>query len=241
MIFTLHIWRQKNAATTGEFVTYEVDNIDGDTSFLEMLDQLNEQLILQGEDAVVFDYDCREGICGACSLVINGHPHGEKKATTTCQLYMREYENQRELWVEPWRANSFPVIKDLTVDRDSFDRIIQAGGYVSVQTGSAPEANNTLVPKPNADEAFNSAECIGCGACVAVCPNASASLFVSAKISHLALLPQGQVESKERAQKMVSRMEEEGFGSCSNHRHCERVCPKGVSLENITRMNRILR
>lgn len=241
MIFTLHIWRQKNAATAGEFVTYEVDNIDGDTSFLEMLDQLNEQLILQGEDAVVFDYDCREGICGACSLVINGHPHGEKKATTTCQLYMREYENQRELWVEPWRANSFPVIKDLTVDRDSFDRIIQAGGYVSVQTGSAPEANNTLVPKPNADEAFNSAECIGCGACVAVCPNASASLFVSAKISHLALLPQGQVESKERAQKMVSRMEEEGFGSCSNHRHCERVCPKGVSLENITRMNRILR
>ena len=241
MIFTLHIWRQKAGDNAGQFVDYEIDNIDGDTSFLEMLDQLNEQLIAKGEDAIVFDYDCREGICGACSLVINGHPHGEKTATTTCQLYMREYENQRELWVEPWRANSFPVIKDLTVDRDSFDRIIQAGGYVSVQTGSAPEANNTLVPKPNADEAFNSAECIGCGACVAVCPNASASLFVSAKISHLALLPQGQVESKECAQKMVSRMEEEGFGSCSNHRHCERVCPKGVSIENITRMNRILR
>ncbi len=240
MIFTLHIWRQKAGDNAGQFVDYEIDNIDGDTSFLEMLDQLNEQLIAKGEDAIVFDYDCREGICGACSLVINGHPHGEKTATTTCQLYMREYENQRELWVEPWRANSFPVIKDLTVDRSSFDRIIQSGGYVSVQTGSAPEANTTRVAKPYADEAFNAAECIGCGACVAVCPNASASLFVSAKISHLALLPQGEIESKTRAENMVSRMEDEGFGSCSNHRHCERVCPKGISLQNITRMNRIL-
>ena len=240
MIFTLHIWRQKAGDNEGQFVDYEIDNIDGDTSFLEMLDQLNEQLIAKGEDAIVFDYDCREGICGACSLVINGYPHGEKTATTTCQLYMREYENQRELWVEPWRANSFPVIKDLTVDRSSFDRIIQSGGYVSVQTGSAPEANTTRVAKPYADEAFNAAECIGCGACVAVCPNASASLFVSAKISHLALLPQGEIESKARAENMVSRMEQEGFGSCSNHRHCERVCPKGISLQNITRMNHIL-
>lgn len=240
MNFILHIWRQKNTSTPGRFVTYEIDNIDADTSFLEMLDQLNEQLINKGQDAVVFDYDCREGICGACSLVINGYPHGEKSATTTCQLYMREYKSERELWIEPWRANSFPVIKDLSVDRSAFDRIIQSGGYVSVHTGSAPEANNILVAKKHADEAFHAAECIGCGACVAVCPNASASLFVSAKISHLALLPQGQVESKKRAKKMLESMEKEGFGSCSNHRHCERVCPKGISLVNITRMNQAL-
>ncbi len=240
MIFTLHIWRQKTTDISGVFVTYQVDNIDDDTSFLEMLDQLNEQLITKGEDCIVFDYDCREGICGACSLVINGHPHGEKSATTTCQLYMREYKNQTELWVEPWRASSFPVIKDLTVDRSSFDRIIQSGGYVSVHTGLAPEANNTLVEKHASDEAFNAATCIGCGACVAVCPNASASLFVGAKISHLALLPQGGIESNDRANSMIQKMEDEGFGSCSNHRHCERVCPKGISLQNITRMNRIL-
>jgi len=240
VIFTLHIWRQKTTDISGVFVTYQVDNIDDDTSFLEMLDQLNEQLITKGEDCIVFDYDCREGICGACSLVINGHPHGEKSATTTCQLYMREYKNQTELWVEPWRASSFPVIKDLTVDRSSFDRIIQSGGYVSVHTGLAPEANNTLVEKYASDEAFNAATCIGCGACVAVCPNASASLFVGAKISHLALLPQGGIESNDRANSMIQKMEDEGFGSCSNHRHCERVCPKGISLQNITRMNRIL-
>ena len=240
MIFTLHIWRQKTTDISGVFVTYQVDNIDDDTSFLEMLDQLNEQLITKGEDCIVFDYDCREGICGACSLVINGHPHGEKSATTTCQLYMREYKNQTELWVEPWRASSFPVIKDLTVDRSSFDRIIQSGGYVSVHTGLAPEANNTLVEKCASDEAFNAATCIGCGSCVAVCPNASASLFVGAKISHLALLPQGGIESNDRANSMIQKMEDEGFGSCSNHRHCERVCPKGISLQNITRMNRIL-
>ncbi len=240
MMFTLHIWRQKNTHAEGSFATYEVDNIDNNTSFLEMLDHLNEQLITKGEDAIVFDYDCREGICGACSLVINGYPHGEKSATTTCQLYMREYQNQRELWIEPWRANSFPVLKDLTVDRSAFDLIIQSGGYVSVHTGSAPEANNTRVEKHDSDEAFNSATCIGCGACVAVCPNASATLFVAAKVSHLALLPQGEIETKDRAHKMIKKMEDKGFGSCSNHRHCERVCPKGISLENITRMNNIL-
>ncbi len=239
MTFTLHIWRQKTTDAIGDFVTYTIDNIDNDTSFLEMLDQLNEQLINKGEDAIVFDYDCREGICGACSLVINGYPHGEKSATTTCQLYMREYVNQAELWVEPWRANSFPVIKDLTVNRTSFDRLIQAGGYVSVHTGSAPEANSMLVEKHASDEAFNSATCIGCGACVAVCPNASASLFISAKISHLALLPQGEIETNDRTQALIKKMEDEGFGSCSNHRHCERVCPKDISIENISRMNRI--
>lgn len=240
MTFTLHIWRQKTLHTQGEFAVYTVEDIDNDTSFLEMLDQLNEQLISKDEDCIVFDYDCREGICGACSLVINGYPHGEKSATTTCQLYMREYKNETELWVEPWRANSFPVIKDLSVDRSSFDRIIQSGGYVSVHTGSAPEANNTRVEKHKADESFNAASCIGCGACVAVCPNASATLFLAAKISHLALLPQGEIETSNRAQNMMIKMQDEGFGSCSNHRHCERVCPKGILLKNITRMNRIL-
>ncbi len=240
MNFTLHIWRQKSLHAKGDFMAYEIADIDNDTSFLEMLDQLNEQLIARGEDAIVFDYDCREGICGACSLVINGYPHGEKTATTTCQLYMREYKDQNELWVEPWRANSFPIIKDLTVDRTSFDRIIQSGGYISVHTGSAPEANNTLVEKHTADDAFDSATCIGCGACVAVCPNASASLFVAAKVSHLGLLPQGEIESIDRTQSMVKQMESEGFGSCSNHRHCESVCPKNISIDNITRMNKIL-
>ena len=240
MTFILHIWRQKNKSSKGKFVTYQVDNIDDDTSFLEMLDQLNEQLIAKDEDAIVFDYDCREGICGACSLVINGYPHGEKFATTTCQLYMREYKNKNELWVEPWRANSFPVLKDLSVDRSAFDRIIQSGGYISVHTGSAPEANNTLIEKHQADAAFNAATCIACGACVAVCPNASATLFVSAKVAHLALLPQGQIESSERTKNMITTMAQQGFGSCSNHRHCQRACPKDISVKNITRMNKIL-
>jgi succinate dehydrogenase / fumarate reductase iron-sulfur subunit len=240
MRFTLHIWRQKNSITQGKFITYIVDDVDNDTSFLEMLDQLNEQLIKQNEDCIVFDYDCREGICGACSLVINGYPHGKKTATTTCQLYMREYKNATELWIEPWRASSFPVLKDLSVDRSAFDRIIQSGGYVPVHTGSAPEANNILIKKYASDEAFNAAACIGCGACVAVCPNASASLFISAKISHLALLPQGAIQTVERAKNMATQMEIEGFGSCSNHRHCERVCPKSIALKNITRMNYIL-
>jgi len=240
MNFTLHIWRQKNAESLGNFVTYQVDNIDGDTSFLEMLDQLNEQLIEKGEDCVVFDYDCREGICGTCSLVINGYPHGEKNATATCQLYMRDYTNQSELWIEPFRASSFPVIKDLAVERDAFDRIIQAGGFISVSTGSAPEANSQLVSKDDADNAFDAATCIGCGACVAVCPNASASLFVAAKINHFHQLPQGRVESKNRAKKMIYQMEVEGFGSCSNHRHCEVVCPQEISVSNITLMNSLL-
>jgi succinate dehydrogenase / fumarate reductase iron-sulfur subunit len=240
MKFTLHIWRQKNANSLGGFVTYYIDNIDKDTSFLEMLDLLNEQLVGKNEDCIVFDYDCREGICGACSLVINGYPHGEKANTTTCQLYMRAYENQRELWIEPWRASSFPVIKDLSVDRNSFESIIQAGGYISVATGSAPDANQILVQKNKADEAFNAAACIGCGACVAVCPNGSATLFIASKITHLSLLPQGEIESQTRAEEMLAQMEAEGFGSCSNHRHCEQVCPKGISLSVITQMNRIL-
>ena len=239
MNFTLHIWRQKNTDSKGEFVTYQVSDIDNDTSFLEMLDQLNEQLIDKGEDCVVFDYDCREGICGACSLVINGYPHGEKSATTTCQLYMRDYVNQPELWIEPWRAKSFPVIKDLTVDRSAFDRIIQAGGFISASTGSAPEANSQLVNKDDADAAFDAATCIGCGACVAVCPNASASLFVAAKINHFNLLPQGKVESKGRAMSMTLQMEQEGFGSCSNHRHCEAICPQEITIGNITVMNKL--
>ena len=240
MNFTLHIWRQKDAQSKGDFQTYQIDDIDSDTSFLEMLDQLNEQLIDKGEDCVVFDYDCREGICGACSLVINGHPHGEKKATTTCQLYMREYANQNELWIEPFRAESFPVIKDALTNRDAFDRIIQAGGYVSTNTGSAPDANSQLVRKVDADAAFDAATCIGFGACVAVCPNASARLFVSAKIAHLNYLPQGKVQSDTRAKNMIRQMELEGFGSCSNHRHCESVCPQEISTENIAIMNRLL-
>ena len=240
MNFTLHIWRQKNAQSKGDFQTYQIEEIDSDTSFLEMLDQLNEQLIGKGKDCVVFDYDCREGICGACSLVINGHPHGEKKTTTTCQLYMREYANQNELWIEPFRADSFPVIKDVLTNRDAFDRIIQAGGYVSTNTGSAPDANAQLVKKADADAAFDAATCIGCGACVAVCPNASASLFVSAKIAHLDYLPQGKVQSDSRAVNMVRQMELEGFGSCSNHRHCESVCPQEISVSNITLMNSLL-
>lgn len=240
MNFILHIWRQKNTQSTGNFVTYQIDNIDSDTSFLEMLDQLNEQLIDKGEDCIVFDHDCREGICGTCSLVINGHPHGEKKATTTCQLYMRDYANQHELWIEPWRAKSFPIIKDLAVMRESFDRIIQSGGFISVSVGSAPEANSQLINKDDADCAFDSATCIGCGACVAVCPNASASLFVAAKINHFEQLPHGKIESKKRAERMINQMEEEGFGSCSNHRHCEVVCPKEISVSNIASMNNLL-
>jgi len=205
MNFILHIWRQKNTQSTGNFVTYQIDNIDSDTSFLEMLDQLNEQLIDKGEDCIVFDHDCREGICGTCSLVINGHPHGEKKATTTCQLYMRDYANQLELWIEPWRAKSFPIVKDLAVMRESFDRIIQSGGFISVSVGSAPEANSQLINKDDADCAFDSATCIGCGACVAVCPNASASLFVAAKINHFEQLPHGKIESKKRAERMMQK------------------------------------
>ncbi|MFP6775756.1 MAG: succinate dehydrogenase/fumarate reductase iron-sulfur subunit [PS1 clade bacterium] len=241
MNFTLHIWRQQNSQSKGSFQTYKVDNIDSDTSFLEMLDQLNESLITDGEDCIVFDHDCREGICGACSLVINGYPHGQKNATSTCQLYMRDYSEQNEIWVEPFRAKSFGTIKDLSVYRDAFDRIIQAGGFISSKTGSSPEANTFPVNKSDADSAFDSATCIGCGACVAVCPNSSASLFVAAKINHFDKLPQGKIESHKRAKLMVDKMEEEGFGSCSNHRHCEAVCPQGIDLSNITKMNSLIK
>lgn len=239
MNFKLHIWRQENSQEKGSFQTYKINNIDEDMSFLEMLDQLNDELIAKNKDCIVFNHDCREGICGSCSLVINGYPHGEKKATTTCQLYMREYKEQNELWVEPFRAKSFPVIKDLFTDIDAFDRVIQAGGYVSTNTGSAPDANSQLVNKQDADRAFDAATCIGCGACVAICPNSSASLFVSAKISHLDKLPQGNVESQDRARKMLRQMELEGFGSCSNQRHCESVCPQEISIENIKIMNNL--
>lgn len=240
MTFTLHIWRQKDADSAGAFETYQIDNIDGDTSFLEMLDQLNEQLLAKDEDCIVFDYDCREGICGACSLVINGYPHGEQVRTTTCQLYMREYVNELELWIEPWRAKAFPIVKDLTVDRSVFDDIIQSGGFVSVHTGSSTDANTLLVNKSQADEAFNSATCIGCGACVAACPNASASLFVAAKINHLHQLPQGKIQSASRAKRMTQAMFNAGFGVCSNHRHCEAQCPKSISVSNIAAMNSII-
>ncbi|KAA0442562.1 MAG: succinate dehydrogenase/fumarate reductase iron-sulfur subunit [Candidatus Thioglobus sp.] len=240
MNFTLHIWRQKNQRSNGDFKTYELENVSSDSSFLEMLDQLNEKLLIQGEDCIVFDYDCREGICGACSLVINGYPHGKQQRTTTCQLYMREYTDETELWIEPWRADAFPVLKDLTVDRSAFDKIIQSGGFVSVHTGSAADANTVLINKDCADDAFNSATCIGCGACVAACPNTSASLFVAAKINHLLQLPQGKIESKTRAQKMSKAMFNEGFGVCSNHRHCEAECPKSISVSNITQMNKLI-
>ncbi|MBE8190307.1 MAG: succinate dehydrogenase/fumarate reductase iron-sulfur subunit [Candidatus Thioglobus sp.] len=240
MTFTLHIWRQKNADSKGDFKTYQIDNIGADTSFLEMLDQLNEQLLQQNEDCIVFDYDCREGICGACSLVINGYPHGKQVRTTTCQIYMREYADEPELWIEPWRAQAFPLVKDLSVDRSAFDDIIQAGGFVSVDTGSAADANTLLVNKSQADEAFNSATCIGCGACVAACPNASASLFVAAKINHLQQLPQGKIQSAARAKSMTKAMFNSGFGVCSNHRHCEAECPKSISVSNISAMNNII-
>ena len=240
MNFILHIWRQKDSSSKGGFKDYNLDNVSDDMSFLEMLDLLNEKLITKNEDCIVFDYDCREGICGACSLVVNGYPHGKKLRTTTCQLYMREYKNEKELWIEPWRADAMPIIKDLIVDRNSFDNIIQSGGFVSVHTGSSPEANSQLVNKQHADDAFNSATCIGCGACAAVCPNASASLFLAAKINHLNKLPQGNVESKTRASKMLQAMVKEGFGVCSNHRHCETVCPKSISTSNIANMNKII-
>jgi succinate dehydrogenase / fumarate reductase iron-sulfur subunit len=238
MMFTLHIWRQQNAQSTGAFEQYQID-VSEDTSFLEMLDALNEQLIEQGQDAIAFDFDCREGICGACSLVINGTPHGNHRATTTCQQYMRDYANETELWIEPWRANAFPIIKDLIVDRRAFERIIQSGGYIDIRTGSAPEANTMPIEKYIADEAFDAATCIGCGACVAVCPNASATLFVAAKVNHLSNLPQGQMD-KQRAQKMLLAMEDEGFGGCSNYRECERVCPKEISVNSITKLNKVL-
>jgi succinate dehydrogenase / fumarate reductase iron-sulfur subunit len=237
MKLNLKIWRQKNTADKGGFVTYVADHISKDMSFLEMMDVLNDQLTEKGEDPVHFDHDCREGICGMCSMYINGKPHGPQQ-TTTCQLHMRSFSDGETITVEPWRAKAFPVVKDLVVNRSAFDRIIQAGGYVSVNTGGVPDANEIPIPKTIADLAMDAAQCIGCGACVAACKNASAMLFTSAKVSQLALLPQGQVERKTRAEKMVAQMDEEGFGACTNTGACEAECPKGISITNIARMNR---
>jgi succinate dehydrogenase / fumarate reductase iron-sulfur subunit len=237
MKLNLKIWRQKNTADKGGFVTYVADHISKDMSFLEMMDVLNDQLTEKGEDPVHFDHDCREGICGMCSMYINGKPHGPQQ-TTTCQLHMRSFSDGETITVEPWRAKAFPVIKDLVVNRSAFDRIIQAGGYVSVNTGGVPDANEIPISKTIADLAMDAAQCIGCGACVAACKNASAMLFTSAKVSQLALLPQGQVERKTRAEKMVAQMDEEGFGACTNTGACEAECPKGISITNIARMNR---
>jgi succinate dehydrogenase / fumarate reductase, iron-sulfur subunit len=237
MKLTLHVWRQKNASSTGKMVRYEVPNVSEHMSFLEMLDVLNESLMQKGEDPIAFDHDCREGICGTCGIMINGQPHGPQQ-TTTCQLHMRHFKDGAELYLEPWRAAAFPVIKDLVVDRSAFDRIIQAGGFISASTGSAPDGNAVPVPKKDSDRAMDAAACIGCGACVAACPNASAALFTGAKISHLGLLPQGQPERLDRALRMVSVAAIEGFGSCTNIGECEAACPKEIQLENIARMNR---
>lgn len=237
MKLTLKIWRQKNASAKGEFKTYQMDDVSEDSSFLEMLDQLNITLEERGEDPVHFDHDCREGICGTCSLFINGEPHGPGQ-TTTCQLHMRKFKDGETITIEPFRAKSFPVIKDLVVDRKAFDRIIQAGGYISVDTGGAPDANAIPISKDVASKAMDAAECISCGACVAACKNASAMLFVSAKVAHLGLLPQGKVEAKTRVQKMVAQMDEEGFGACTNTRACAAECPKGIKFANIARLNR---
>jgi len=238
MNLTLKIWKQKNASDKGGFQSYSVTDISPDMSFLEMFDVLNEELILKGEEPVHFDHDCREGICGTCSMVINGRPHGPKGGITTCQLHMRSFKDGDSITVEPWRAAAFPVVKDLIVDRSAFDRIIQAGGYVSVNTGGTPDANAIPISKSASDKAMDAAACIGCGACVAACKNASAMLFTSAKISQFALLPQGQVERRERAEKMIAQMESEGFGACTNTGACEAECPKEISLVNIARMNR---
>jgi len=238
MKLTLKIWRQKNAADKGRLVDYSVDNVSPDMSFLEMLDVLNEELVEKGDSPVAFDHDCREGICGMCSLYINGRAHGPQSAVTTCQLHMRSFKDGETIYIEPWRAKAFPIIKDLVVDRSAFDRIMQAGGYISVNTGAAQDANSIVVPKVDADEAFAAATCIGCGACVASCKNASAMLFVSAKVSQLAILPQGKAEAETRVLNMVSKMDEEGFGNCTNTGACEVECPKGISLTNIARMNR---
>jgi len=235
---TLKVWRQKSNEEQGAFEMYPAENIDTAMSFLEMLDVVNEQLTREGKEPIAFDHDCREGICGMCGAVINGQPHGPQRATTLCQLHMRHFQDGATLVIEPWRAAGFPVVKDLVVERSSFDRMMSAGGFVSVKTGSAPDAHVLPVPKMNADEAMDAASCIGCGACVAACPNASAMLFVGAKVSQLSLLPQGQIEAKTRVMNMVRQMDAEGFGNCSNEYECEAVCPKEVSVAHIARMNR---
>ena len=238
MTIYLNVWRQEGPDKPGRFETYTVPDVSPDMSFLELFDVLNEQLTLEGKDPVEFDHDCREGICGSCNMVINGQAHGPNARTATCQLHMRSFKDGDTLFVEPWRASAFPVIKDLVVDRDAFDRIIEAGGYVSVNTGNAPDANSIPIDKVAADSAMDFAACIGCGACVAACPNASASLFVGAKLAHLSLLPQGQPERNRRVINMVNQMKEEGFGDCSNHAECEAVCPKGISIAGIAAMRR---
>ncbi len=236
--FTLKVWRQRSPKDKGGFVAYQMEDIPGDTSFLEMLDILNEQLVAKGEEPVAFDHDCREGICGMCSLYINGHPHGPGQAVTTCQTYMRRFADGETITVEPWRSAGFPVIRDLMVDRGAYDKIIQAGGFVNVNTGAPQDANAILIPKAQADEAMDAAACIGCGACAAACKNGSAMLFVSAKVSQLALLPQGKVEAARRAKAMLAKMDELGFGNCTNTRACEAECPKSISISHIARFNR---
>ncbi|MCQ2058212.1 MAG: succinate dehydrogenase/fumarate reductase iron-sulfur subunit [Bacteroidaceae bacterium] len=236
--FTLKVWRQRGPKEKGQFVSYPMTDIPTDTSFLEMLDILNEQLINKGEEPIVFDHDCREGICGMCSLYINGHAHGPATGATTCQLYMRRFKDGDVITVEPWRSAGFPIIRDLMVDRSAYDKIMQAGGYTSVNTGGVPDANSIPISKEKADLAMDAASCIGCGACVAACKNGSAMLFVSAKVSQLALLPQGQVEAARRAKAMIAKMDELGFGNCTNTRACEAECPKCVSISNIARLNR---
>lgn len=238
MDLKLKIWRQKDANTRGKFENYKLKNISPDSSFLEMLDVLNEELVARNEEPVVFDHDCREGICGTCGMYINGRPHGPDSLITVCQLHMRKFKNGDTIVIEPWRARAFPVIKDLMVDRSAFDTLIQEAGYISVNTGSAPDANSIPVPKKNADLSMDAAACIGCGACVAACKNASAMLFVGAKVSHLALLPQGRVEAEARVSKMVALMDDLGFGNCTNTGACEAECPKGIKLTNIARLNR---
>lgn len=238
MNLNLKVWRQKNSKTQGRFESYQVNDISSEMSFLEMIDVLNEKLIKDGGDAIAFDHDCREGICGMCSMVIDGRPHGPWQGTTTCQLHMRAFKDGDTITIEPFRANAFPVVKDLMVNRSAFDRIIQSGGYISVNTGNAVDGNSLPIEKDNADDAFAAAACIGCGACVAACKNASAMLFVSAKVSHLALLPQGQPERKQRVASMISQMDKEGFGSCTNTYACEAECPKEISVMNIARLNR---
>ena len=240
MQFTLQVWRQQGPDKPGYFEEHQADNVRPEMSFLEMLDQVNEKLAVEGKEAIAYEYDCREGICGTCSLVINGIPHGPNKATTTCQTYMRSFQDGDEIYIEPFRAEAFPIFRDLVVDRSSLDRILQAGGYVSVNTGNAPDGNALPISKGSAEDALDAAACIGCGACIAACPNASASLFVAAKVSHLVSLPQGQVERTDRVQRMVAAMDAEQFGSCTNHGECEAACPMEISTKFIGKMNREL-
>jgi len=240
MRLTLHVWRQDGPLASGGFKRYEASEITEHMSFLEMLDLVNEEITAQGGEPIAFEHDCREGICGSCGMMVNGVPHGPRSMTTACQLHMRSFRDGDEIWIEPWRATAFPVIRDLVVDRGAFDRIIDAGGYISVRTGSAPEANHIPVDKSASDDAFDAATCIGCGACVAACPNASAMLFTAAKVAHLGLLPQGQPERYDRVLRMVGTHDEEGFGNCTNHGACQNACPKGISVDYIARLNRDL-